>query len=113
MMQLKAGEILRTVTDRDRNECTLRAVFTRDFGEILQHARDYNCCVAQLVRYTLTLDLNVWEIEENQAFMLDLVAQVIPNFNITIPISCAALFSSVYFATGRSASERHCGRGHH
>ena len=56
----------RTVIDRDRNECTLRAVFTRDFGERQWHARDYSRCVVQLVRYTLTLDLNVWKLKKNK-----------------------------------------------
>jgi hypothetical protein len=76
--------VFRKVTNRDRNECTLRAVFSTDF-EALRPARVYNRCVVQLVRYTLTLDWYVWEIEENQTFMLNLVAQSVRNFNIVIP----------------------------
>jgi hypothetical protein len=63
----------RTVIDRDRNECTLRAVFTRDFGEILWHARDHSRCMVQLMRYTLTIDLNVWGEKSLYASSLSLV----------------------------------------
>jgi hypothetical protein len=70
--------VSRTVTDFDRNECTLRAVFTRDFDEILRHARDYSRCVVQLMRYTLTIDLNVWEIKENQASVNEFALHRLP-----------------------------------
>jgi hypothetical protein len=73
-------EVSRTVIDRDRNECTLRAVFTRDFGEILRHARDYSRCMVQLMRYTLTIDLNIWEIKENQASVNEFALHQLPNW---------------------------------